>query len=748
MYEITIVDNLATYENRVELTQHTTLIDYLQEVYPTGFDLPTKIFDGEKELIVDEFDKPFNEFQSKCIIIHAPAVSVFIGWGFNTFWAVVAGVATSVAISYGIGQLFAPDIPDGMTDDVATPSSSYNLNSKQNVAKLGEPIPIVYGNVRIYPSLVEQPFKRFEANEEYIYQLMCLGADDVVVDKVMVAESNSADLDPAIFTYEVFNAIRNPNIETYIRARFDQHYRQRTRDLPEISRLELTDVMVASTAFPGAQTAGYAGPYRLNSSAAGPIHQSEGIQVHFVMPGGLYNSEDDGSLSSTAVRALIKIKSYDSTGALLTEQDSTYEALGWSNSPVRETFYPTYTVQPEGSWYTIEVRRDPTTPEPASTRIQDTIYVEKVTYAEHVGPVDEFGNVTLLWVKAKASNALANASTFKISAWVHRRNVGNELHQVIFDLYTNTEYGAGLPPADLEDLPIVSEVFNGIFDTSVTVMDAVSVIAKAGLYISYLKGSKILLRKDEVQPIRRAVYNETNIIGGSLKIAYSFGEERSSDGTLVKYRDALTFEQVETTYPTTAMKPEILELLGCTDPAVAEAAAKYGWKSATRRRKTATFTTDVQGMIPQFMDRIGVSHNFVNWGDSGQLRNITNDPLPTLTFDRDFPLYAVGTGPLDCATTLDCAVTPCELSALDTIVFRAPDGSVSDEYTFTVIDDRTVTLTTAGPSWLYVGESFDSTYFTVGTSGQLIRDYLLISAVPNDRTIAITAINYDEEVYQ
>ncbi len=874
--QIVTVHNMLNPTPTATETEHTTLIDYLIEVYPKGFDSPTKIYDGGFQIPVDEYDRAFADFSGECSILHGPGAAAFVAIGFSTFWASIAAAAVAVAISAGIGYLMRPDIPESMPspDYEEDPSSTYSLNSKQNVAKLGQVIPLIYGRVRTYPAIVEPSYTRHTGigDNHYVYQLLCVGAGQLNIEEVLVGESPASEVGGGNFLYKIINPKYIHDIEGYIKARYDPLYRQRSRRFPGLDNVEIeedySDVNIASEG-------GYAGPFTLNTSAYGAIGASNGVEVTFTSPGLYTANAETGELEYRSIDVWVKVQAFDPGGLLLTEDESTFSITGNNRQVVTTTFAPDYTQHPHGTVYKLLFRRSSYTPRSTNVSTSDELYIGDLRFNEEGPDSSAWGDMTLIWTRARASAGLSSVSMFHINCWVS--NPIHRVDSVMRHLYTDNMYGAGLPIADMDELPTTAEPFNGVIDQSITVMDALTMVAKAGSYMTYLKGSKVLIRKDEIQSFRKALYNETNIVESSIDINYTFGETIANDGVMVKYRDPDTFAQVESTYPTAALRPTQMELIGVTDEVVAAAAAKYGWLNQINRRQVITFDTDVQGVIPEYLDRIAVAHNFVRWGESGQLRSFTpyvgpseiylgtvtvNDPLiisataitngynvtqiadaPTtgstsvrfsissvsstvvltftasnivgtvvydwyydgaayveldtphtvvdglnsitipitsasslvyiarsssaigdahdminisvareevfaeLTLDRDYLLYAVGQDPVLCEDTIPCDVTPCELTELDTIVFRSPVGGISEEMNFTIIDTRTIQLTAAAPTWLYAGEDYDKTYFTLGKGDNFVKDYLLMEANPSDANVKITAINYDEEVY-
>ncbi len=770
--QIITIHNVLQPELVETETEHETLIDYLQEVYPTGFASPTKIFDGGRQLTVDEFDLPFKDFKYECAIMHAPGVAAITFASLGTFWSYVAAAAVNIAISYVAGQIFKPDMPEGYNDpandssDIS--SDSYKLNSQQNRAKLGQVIPVVYGKCRVYPPLLEATYTRYNGTTPHqtIYQLLCIGAGWVDVDDVMIADSLVTDVAAGNFIYRHLNAAHiGGNLEDYIRTTLDPKYKQRSRRLDELSDLKL--VMDFSNVYSEERSSdGFAGPFNLNNKLYGQIAAVQGIEVTLSCPAGIYKGDDAGTMHPHNVGALVRVRAYDEDDNRLGSWDTIHVMSGSDRSPLHKTFEPNYTQFEHGTRYTVEIKRNPGHPIEDDVKVSEDIYLSEIRYNEIAPNISRWGNLTMIWCKVGATAGLTTGSAFKINCWV--RNGLSKIDVVMKDIYSDNEYGAGQPRSDLNLIAPTDEEFNAVLDQPVTVIDMLTIMGKAGGYQAFIRGPKIMLRKDEAQPIRTVLYNETNIIKGSFTVDYNFGEISQYDGVRIKYRDKDTFKQIETTYPTQCINPEEMELVGVTSDLIASKAAKYGWLNILNRRKTIVFDTDDQGRIPSYMDRIGIAHESMFWGESGQIAYITRyEHFIEITLDRDYNLSRIGLSPLDCEDlmfdpyytecpeTTTCYDIPevavqeelCKTNTYDSIVFRGPEGQVSDVYPFTIESPRRIRMIDGYPDWLYVGSEYDRTHFTLGQTNNFVEDYLLIKAEPSDTSIRMTAINYSEEVY-
>ena len=58
---------------------------------------------------------------------------------------------------------------------LATPGSVYNGGTAANQARLGQPIPVIYGRHKIFPDYAAQPYVEYRDNDQYFHALFCVG---------------------------------------------------------------------------------------------------------------------------------------------------------------------------------------------------------------------------------------------------------------------------------------------------------------------------------------------------------------------------------------------------------------------------------------------------------------------------------------------------------------------------------------------------------------------------------------------
>ena len=880
--------------------QYDTLIEYLQDKFPNGFDKNCTITVNNDEIPIDNYDMRLGNNDIVTLVFHQGIAAAI---GITNIWAAIAvNLAVSVAASYVIGQIFRPDLPKGLGSRRDTnsgqASTTYNLNSNQNQAKLGQPIPVIYGRVRTYPALIAKPFYRYENNDLYMYQLMCVGQGEYDIESVMISDTPTTDFAPDIFNYVRIPPLENSNIESFIQSQTgDLNYRQFVTELEEVSSLEIRgtpednilslgvtgsvitfykrsdgsypdlsglqpgtstislsgmdnsanngvfnviatdnnahtvtvsqtfiteptdtasfsdlefisnsnrswglwgyffgdatpisgfgvkgDVWEITSATPSVNlgeytiiSTDYFNSYlyedildqaytNINLSRKakfatvgmqipyGPyyIGETDGnwdyVEVDIEFPRGLYNSDVNGNFTNRNVDLNINVK-YPTFGA--PPPGGCFNTLttfsGEDSSPIRQTVKVTRTCPAVvGQPAYLYINRDDGTPESSDIKSQDRPVVTRIktVYLQSSIDTSKYGDVMLLWAKAKASNGLSNIGQFSINAWVNRNDVANDVNSVLTDVYTNTTYGGRLPASEL-DLPTTTETINGAIDAPSNVFDVMRMVGKAQRYSVFPVGAQVTARKDDVKPLRAYMFNETNIIKDSLKISYLFEEEDTNDSIQVKYRDSENFKEQSEYYPSGGFYPEIIELWGCTDQATALSMATYLFKQDRARRKTIEFQTDEQGLIPQLLDRIAISHNIPKWGDAGRVVAVNGNQITVDCNSTVFENYVP-----QCSDVLPCDfVAPCDFK-YNTIIFIDDTGKPSAEFGITVVSAGVLELDATPPTWIYTGYDKDKTAFSLGTTTTTVKDYIITNVRPaSSNRITIQATNYDESIY-
>ena len=100
--------------------------------------------------VLENSDAELNDNDVIVLLDRAALPAAYLGGSY--LFTALANLAISVTLSYVANKLFAPDDPG----EQAQTSSIYNLNSSQNIPRYRNPIPIIHGKVRIYPTMILQ----------------------------------------------------------------------------------------------------------------------------------------------------------------------------------------------------------------------------------------------------------------------------------------------------------------------------------------------------------------------------------------------------------------------------------------------------------------------------------------------------------------------------------------------------------------------------------------------------------------
>lgn len=364
------------------------------------------------------------------------------------------------------------------------------------------------------------------------------------------------------------------------------------------------------------------------------------------------------------------------------------------------------------------------------------------------GQVPAYLDTTLLAVRMKATSGLGGAARARIRVKATRYwgenaegvtiNSSNPV-RVIKDIWKNEDYGMARP---IEELDLVTldafqstwdtldgaPSFNGSFDQRNTGFDAMQQVASmCGGKIIQVGGLTTLVI-DKQQPVRTAVFNAANIVKDSLSIQYNFDTNNDYDSIQIEYRDSETFQPKFILHPVSGQTPDTYQLFGCTSDDYALQYAKYLYAVKRLRRKEVTLTTELEGLIPRFGDRIAVSSPIApKWGDSG----IVVDVIDAFTLRVDHNLvWAKG-------------------SETNQILLRTSDGSPTSSYTVTRgSEDNIVVFTDDLTGTVFDAEFQEPTSYVFGTQENFVKDFILSRTEPKgDTSIQVQGQTYTTAIY-
>lgn len=207
-------------------------------------------------------------------------------------------------------------------------------------------------------------------------------------------------------------------------------------------------------------------------------------------------------------------------------------------------------------------------------------------------------------------------------------------------------YGVGLPDSqiDLDGIKAWGAFcnqeglsFNAVIDSNQSCADVLTMIARCGLGSSSWASGKLGVVWDARNASPVAAFGMSNIIRGTFQVEYI--NENLADEIVVNYVDASRdwqSQQVRVMTPGTInpQRSTTVDLMGCTNAAMAGKFANVLAAQQFYRRRHITFECDFEGFVCQRGDVVLLSHDLTQWGYSGRAVEVVGN---VLTIDRTVP---------------------------------------------------------------------------------------------------------------
>jgi hypothetical protein len=124
------------------------------------------------------------------------------------------------------------------------------------------------------------------------------------------------------------------------------------------------------------------------------------------------------------------------------------------------------------------------------------------------------------------------------------------------------------------------------------------------------------------------MFTMRNIVRNSFQINYSMVTENTPDALELEYFDQNTWQSEIVMFPAPGITDPVnitkISVKGITHLAQAQRECIYMASESTYRPTYLTFKTEMEGFLPAFGDLIGVSHDVVGWGVSGEIEKWTS----------------------------------------------------------------------------------------------------------------------------
>ena len=676
-----------------------------------------------------------------------------------------------------------PKLPsDQQAAAMAAPSPTYNTQAQGNLARLDAAIPVQYGRLCAYPDFAAQPYAEYAGNEQYLYQLLCLGMGEYAIEAIRIDDtpiSSWAEIDyeviapggtitkfPANVTtssevsgQELLTAIAGTynQVGTTITVTATAHAQVPGRPVYlDFTSGTATDdtytVVTAPTLDTFTVTAGsattsgnvnvqrYLGPFIANSS--GTLANTLGID--FVLPRGLYSFDTgSGNLNQKTLNYAIEVQQIDDAGTPIGGWNITTGS--YTDSTTTPQRYSQRLATATGRFQVRARRTD--IKDTATTVGHDLSWGGLRAYLPETR---NFGNVTLIAMRMRASNNLSLQASRKINVICTRKlpiwngsswsanTATRSIAWSIADICLNTYYGAALTDSRIDLAGLLAldatwtargDEFNGRFDNAMTIWEGLTKIAQAGRAKPYMQGGVVRVARDQAASVPVALFSMRNILRGSFSVDYLMPTAATADAIDVTYFDSVNWASrtVRSALSgSTSSNPVKVDLFGVTSRDQAYREGLYQAASNRYRRKVIKFGAEMEGFIPSFGDLIAVAHDMPQWGQTAE---VTAWDSGTLTLTLSEPM-TWGTG-------------------THYVGLRKRDGSVDGPYVVTAgATAYQVVLSTTPAITPYTGGSEERTQVAFGWGETWRQQARVVSITPRDLYhVDIQAINEDPSVH-
>lgn len=653
------------------------------------------------------------------MMVAVVVASVYTGGAVGAAYGAVWGGVAAAGVSIGGGILINTLVPtpkpalNGMTSSAYTQSPTYSLQAQGNSARLGNPIPVIYGKHLIYPDFAAQPYYKYKNDEQYVYQLHCIGQGEYDIEQIRIEDTPIGSFEE--ITYQIIKPGEKNTL-------FDEDVVTSN----EVAGQELLKGTIC-------------GPFVLNPTES-VINK---IEIDVAFQRGCYYANDNGSMGNKTIQWRVEARLIDDEDKAL----GGWFTLGSENltSNNHNAMYRTYSYAVANGRY--EVR---------ATRLDDKDETARAGHEIRWGAAKgyivsekNYGNVTLLAVVMRATDNLSQRSSRMVNCIVTRKlrtwspNGGWSAPQptrsiawALADIL-KASYGAKLADKsiDLEALYALEQkwsargdTFNAVFDSKLTVYEALSRTAKVGRAIAFIQGGIVRFVRDEPKTVPVALFGPRNIVKNSLSIQYIMPSEDTADSVCVEYFSERTWKTSEITGTfagSSSDKTATVELFGCTNKEQAHREAIYMALANRYRRRIVTFTTELEGLVPSYGDLIAITHDMAKWGQGGEI--LAQDGLKL---------------------TLSEPVSFTEGQA-NYLALRKIDGSLSGPYIVTPTDyDTEVLLADTPDIEILTGTDKERTHFAFGTADKWCVLARVTGIRPRSTKVEITAVIEDNRVHQ
>jgi hypothetical protein len=370
-----------------------------------------------------------------------------------------------------------------------------------------------------------------------------------------------------------------------------------------------------------------ADPYRWRGwfALCRPGDRIDALWFDLEMPGGLAWITDKGDYNPIQVNWLIQIQLIDDESAPIGPVIEHVPGIaGATSQPLRRTWGFELPI----GRYRARVARVNPRDQRASKEISGSRMAGLRARIYHPYGTPAYEACTLLVMRFTATAGLSAAAGRRIKVDCTRKlpdvSTGALLAtsnpaEAFCDILENTDYGAARPATETDRAQVLKlraqwdtvNGFNGVFDQPITVVDALQAVLGPVRAMPLPIGAYMSVAQDAPRT-RDYIFGPDTIVQDSLTIGYNFDGTDEPDHLEVIYTDPDSMADARVYYPSKGLRPETVEIFGCTSAAHATAWAKLTWQEKQLNRKTVQLELEGEGYLIQPLTRFGVAIPNVN----------------------------------------------------------------------------------------------------------------------------------------
>ena len=538
------------------------------------------------------------------------------------------GMGLIIAGSMLINKVLAPKVPKPA--DNGPGRSVYSLSGQRNSIRAYEPLPVLWGEMRITPDLASLPYTWNAGDDQYLSTILLGGINVHRVTDVAIG-------DTAIGTYEGVELYHNgfsgtPSVYVPLYSNADT-----------IAGAELVK----------------AGPWVTRTSSSGTI----ALQVD--IEGQLFDVDSKGGYHPNPVPFFIETRPVGGVGIWSAQVTDTLDNAS------AELMRRTFTIPVSPGQYDVRVRIG--TPRWNDGDGKDACKLAWTVLKSIQPDATDYSQWGRLGIKIKASGQLSGSldtlrATYTAKpipvwngiAWVNAETRANGLSnpgaiilQTLRGIYAGSvlQFGFGMQDAqiDIEGLKSFmlhctakGYTYDRWITSGMSLQAFCDEVALAGMgqFVWTDGGRPTVAFVGSGQPIG-GVVNMANMLKGSFSVAYNLSN--AADGIEYQYLDRDRNWETQTLRVmapgvTTMLSPARITGEGVTSEAQAAVLARYHLAQSLYQYKTIDFAADIEHLDYRRLSVLSVSHDLTQWGFGGRV--VSAETLAgkvVLTLDEEVP---------------------------------------------------------------------------------------------------------------